>query len=80
VHKVEDLLQFLTEIERLKISYRLEYNRRDAIMVLIAVPGSRWEVEFFSDGRVELERFGHSSGVKSITSSELLVLLAEYSG
>lgn len=26
-------------------------------MVLIAVPGQRWEVEFFVDGHVEIERF-----------------------
>ncbi len=26
-------------------------------MVLIAVPGQRWEVEFFADGHIEIERF-----------------------
>jgi hypothetical protein len=30
---------------------------RDATMVEIATPGSRWEVEFMDDGRVEIERF-----------------------
>jgi hypothetical protein len=40
--------------------------------VLIAVPGERWEVEFFSDGRLEVEVFGMSSGVRSATVEEIL--------
>ncbi|MDQ2745384.1 MAG: hypothetical protein M3Z66_24240 [Chloroflexota bacterium] len=36
--------------------YRLE-SIRDAILVEISTPGTRWEVEFFEDGRVEVERF-----------------------
>ncbi len=26
-------------------------------MVEVAVPGERWEVEFFADGNVEIEKF-----------------------
>ena len=26
-------------------------------MVLVAVPGERWEVEFFADGEIEVEIF-----------------------
>ncbi len=26
-------------------------------MVLVAIPGQRWEVEFFEDGHVEVARF-----------------------
>lgn len=51
------LLDFLDRLERHGISYRLERNRSEAIMVLIAVPGERWEVEFMDDGHVEVERF-----------------------
>jgi hypothetical protein len=51
------LLEFLRQLEQHRISYRLEHNRADAVMVLIAVPGQRWEVEFFEDGQVEVERF-----------------------
>ena len=41
-----------------KIWYRLEHIRDaiDAIMVQSAVPGERWDIEFFGDGRVEVER------------------------
>ena len=59
------LLEFLCELETQKMAYRLEHNRAEAVMVLIAVPGERWEVEFFEGGAVEIERFGNSSGVCS---------------
>ena len=68
---MDELLAFLTRLEERKISYRLEHNRQDSIMVLIAVPGERWEVEFFSDGRLEVEVFGMSSGVRSATVEEI---------
>ena len=31
-------------------------------MVLLAVPGERWEVEFFADGSVEVEVFCELGG------------------
>ncbi|WP_216595229.1 hypothetical protein [Cylindrospermum stagnale] len=32
-------------------------------MVNVAIPGQRWEVEFFADGSVEVERFISSGEV-----------------
>ena len=51
------LLSFLNELRRGKIYYRLSQHRDDAIMVEVAVPGERWEVEFLDDGSVEAEVF-----------------------
>ncbi len=48
---------FLSELEREGINYALAHNRDEAIMVDVAVPGERWEIEFFADGSVEIERF-----------------------
>lgn len=76
---LEQLLQFLTEMERRKISYRLEHNRTEALMVIVAVPGQRWEVEFLRDGRIELECFGSSSGVRVTTIDEMTRLLDPHS-
>jgi len=70
------LLGFLSHVEALRLSHRIEHNRKDSIMVLIAVPGERWEVEFFEDGRIELEIFGNSSAVFSVTLDDLLRRLA----
>lgn len=51
------LLSFLDELRAAKIHYRLDQFRDDAIMVEVAVPGERWEVEFLDDGSVEVEVF-----------------------
>lgn len=51
-----NLLEFLECLEEAKITYRLNHVR-EAIMVEVCVPGERWEVEFFGDGTVEVERF-----------------------
>lgn len=54
---MEDLLEFLGRLEAHRLSYTLAHNRDEAIMVTVAVPGERWEVEFFADGTVEVEVF-----------------------
>ena len=63
-------IEFLNDLERSKIYYTLAHHREEAIMVLIAVPGERWEVEFMSDGSVEVERFvssGEICGEEALT-------------
>lgn len=51
------LLLFLEELERSGIHYTLAHHRDESIMVIAAVPGERWEIEFLTDGTVEVERF-----------------------
>ena len=51
------MLDFLNELKERKIYFTLEHNRPDTIMVMIAVPGERWEVEFFAEEPVEVEVF-----------------------
>ena len=53
---MNSLLSFLEELEKRKIYYRLN-KIRDSVLVEIAVPGERWEVEFFNDEHVEIEKF-----------------------
>lgn len=48
---------FLKHLEQASIHYALASHRDDTIMVLVTVPGERWEIEFGSDGGVEVERF-----------------------
>jgi len=56
-NKLQTLLDFLDELERHHLHFKLERHRSEAIMVLVAVPGERWEVEFFADGEIEVEIF-----------------------
>lgn len=53
----QKLLDFLAKLQEHNYPYRLSCWRDEAIMVELAVPGERWEVEFFADGSVEVERF-----------------------
>ncbi len=53
----DQLTTFLDQLETAKITYTIAHHRSEAIMVLVAIPGERWEIEFFSSGSVEIERF-----------------------
>jgi hypothetical protein len=63
VNPLQKLLDFLSDLDEREISHRLSRVRPEAIMVEIAVPGERCEVEFFADGHVEVEVFGPSPGI-----------------
>lgn len=71
------LEDFLLSIERRRIFFRLERIRADAVAVMIAVPGERWEVEFFEDGRVEAERFVSDGQIHD--ESALVTILSRFS-
>ncbi len=72
------LTALLSDLERSGISYDLAHHRDEAIMVKVAVPGQRWEIEFFDDGSVEIERFisdGEIQGAEAL--GELFARYAE---
>ena len=56
-HPFRKLTTFLKQLEQAHIHYTLASQRDDAIMVLVTVPGERWEIEFLEDGSIEVERF-----------------------
>ena len=70
-------LAFLDQLERLKLWYHL-IHVRDSLMVVITVPGQRWEVEFFEDGSIDIERFVSTGEVNHISDQTLQDLLAPY--
>lgn len=73
------LTGFLKQFEQGHIHYTLASYRDDAIMVLVTVPGERWEIEFFGDGTVEVERFvsnGEICGEEAL--HKLLALYADH--
>lgn len=63
MNSLAKLLSFLNRLDKAKISYSHEHNRDETIMVLVVVPGQRWEIEYFVDGSIEIEKF-ISEGVK----------------
>lgn len=68
---MRDLIDFLDKLEKNKIYYRLN-KVRDGIMVEIAVPGERWEVEFFADGDVQIEKFLSDGKIFNISEIDIL--------
>lgn len=62
------VMHFLDKLEAHGIAYTLTRMREEALMVNIAVPGERWEVEFLCDGEVEIERFRSSGDIEDETS------------
>lgn len=71
VNAMEQLLAFLRHLETYKTHYTLG-SFRDAIMVTIRTASRVYEVEFFTDGTIEVETFGPTPGVGAATLSELL--------
>jgi hypothetical protein len=51
-----ELNNFLNQLEDKNIFHRLSKVRGESIMVEVAVPGQRWEVEFMDDGTVQIEK------------------------
>ncbi|MEP6619747.1 MAG: hypothetical protein ABJE47_10535 [bacterium] len=60
MNSFQNLLDFLARLQATKIHYTLAHFREETISVEIAVPGERWEVEFFADGGVDVEVFTSS--------------------
>jgi hypothetical protein len=54
---ISNAAQLCRELDRRYVAYQLLIVRDEVLMISVAVPGERWEIEFFEDGHVELERF-----------------------
>ncbi|MEH2168557.1 MAG: hypothetical protein V7K41_18250 [Nostoc sp.] len=77
-HGFGKLVTFLNQLEQEKISYTLAHHRDETIMVNVAVAGERWEVEFFEDGSIEVERFVSSGEINGEeVFSELFAMYSE---
>ena len=54
------ILDLLRRLDEAKIAYELRHSRDDALMIEVAVPGQRWEIEFVDyddEVQIEVERF-----------------------
>ena len=73
---MDNLIEFLDKLEENKIYYRLN-KIRDSILVEIAVPGQRWEVEFMADGEIVIEKF--ISNGQIFDEKEIEILFRDFS-
>ncbi|MGE0820710.1 MAG: hypothetical protein AB7G75_20960 [Candidatus Binatia bacterium] len=67
-----NLVAFLEKLEHEHISYTLAHNREDTLTVFVALPGERWEIEFLSDGSIEIEKFISTGEIHNASSLEEL--------
>jgi hypothetical protein len=51
------LTDFLEKLDNKGIDYTLSAAVRTSIMVIVALPGERWEVNYFDDGDIGVEVF-----------------------
>jgi hypothetical protein len=58
-----DVASFLRRLEEARIHYTLASAREGAVMVQVAVPGERWEIEFFPNHPPEIEVFRSGSSI-----------------
>jgi hypothetical protein len=62
------LIDFLCRLEAAKIHFSLSRIRDETVMVEIAVPGEHWEVEFFADGTIEIERYRSNGKIEDASA------------
>ena len=74
--KLNKLIDFLEKLEEVKLYYRLN-KIRDSILVEIAVPGERWEVEFMADGDIVIEKFLSNGDI--FDEKEITILFDKFS-
>lgn len=78
---MDKLTAFLRGLDAADAHYTLGfYTTADVAPAAITVhvtasPDERWEVEFFEDGSVEIERFLSTGGVKQVAPESLLAEL-----
>src|SRR2546430_8328237 len=72
------LLAFLDRLHDAKIPYRLSHHIEDAISVEAHAPSEHWEVDFFADGDVYVERFRSNGHIDEESSlAELFRLCSD---
>lgn len=75
------LLQFIRDLEARRIHFKLKHNRldpaHDSLMLTLTIPGRIWEIEFFDDGDVEIEKYKSEGPVEGTTAKTILSALDE---
>ena len=73
---LNDLLPFLNFLKRKRVSYRLDHERFDALMVSVTLLGERFEIDFFED-HIEYSRFTGDESVQD-DQATLFRLIADF--
>ena len=75
-----EMLALLRRLDDGKIHHTVDQVREDALMIRVAVPGQRWEIEFVDYGdqvHIEIERFVSNGRIDD--EAALAELFAQFS-
>jgi hypothetical protein len=74
---IHSILNVVDRLNEAKIYWILRCTRADAISIDIAVPGQRWEIDFLSDGTIDIEIFRSDGSI--FDDSKLSELFEQFS-
>ncbi|HUS34283.1 MAG TPA: hypothetical protein VM680_02915 [Verrucomicrobiae bacterium] len=57
MNQYDRLLDLISQLQDAKIHFTMTSVRNHAIMLQVAVPGERWEIELMQSGTIEIEKF-----------------------
>lgn len=69
--------KFIHQLNEAKIYHTVRCTRNDAISIDVSVPGQRWEIDFLSDGTIDIEIFKSDGNIYD--SSKLSELFKNFS-
>ena len=64
----DNLLNFLHRLNEASIYHSIDQVRPEALMVVVVVPGERWEIEFMNDGTIEVEKYRSNGTIEDETT------------
>ena len=70
--ELKEFIAILNKLEENSVFYKLNKVRNEAIMVEVAVPGQRWEIEFLEDSTVDIEKFISDKDMYDVNELETL--------
>lgn len=61
--KWEKLMEFLERLQDAEMEYELKHSRDDAVSVWVDAVTEKWEVDFVTDGSIDVEVFTSDGSV-----------------
>jgi hypothetical protein len=74
---MDKLFDFCAALDELHVRYGVLVNREGAVTITVVAPGQYLEIEFFTDGSTEIERFV-SQGVADAPDAELEAIVQAF--
>ena len=69
---LQSVLDLLNRLEKAKIHYKLTHSQDDAISINVVVPGQRWEIDCYSNGRADVEIFKSDGSIRDASAIDEL--------